>query len=62
MYLIDKTHRASFVVAMISNVMIRLEGCFIAGIFFMDPTVLKVLSGFWKKLKTCFPSFSHRSP
>ncbi|CAO3599883.1 unnamed protein product [Absidia cylindrospora] len=60
MYLIDKSHRANFVVAMISNAMIRLEGCFIAIIFFMDPTVLRVLSGFWKKFKTCLPSFPRR--
>ncbi|ORZ08408.1 hypothetical protein BCR42DRAFT_471864 [Absidia repens] len=51
MYLVQSDHHASFGIAMMNVIMTRLEGFFIAGIFFMDPTVHKIQKELWTNFK-----------
>lgn len=58
MYLVGSNHHANYGVVMMSVLMARLEGTLIACIFFFDPSVVKILQGFWAKLK----AFLGRAP
>ncbi|KAI8078710.1 uncharacterized protein BX664DRAFT_389105 [Halteromyces radiatus] len=55
MYLIDPEHQANFVLALMSVIMARLAGVFVAGIFFSDPTVQTIPGELWRKCTTRKP-------